>query len=238
MPAAVPPQFVLFSLLHWTMLSGIVAAACGWVAWARTHPSRARRRHAEEMVAYANLALWIVIRLYLLTPEQFRWSVWIPLGMCDIVTLLVSLKLLRPQSRWLSIALYFGGVGLCTNALITPDLKEGPLEFEFWAFWLRHAAILVVAIYDVAVLGFRPDWSDWRRACVAGLGYVALVTLVNVPFRFNFGFLGDSLPGNPSVLDFLGPWPQRLVFVIAIVAVLWALMVAPWRLLARPRRVA
>jgi len=190
MPAAVPPQFVLFSLLHWTMLSGIVAAACGWVAWARTHPSRARRRHAEEMVAYANLALWIVIRLYLLTPEQFRWSVWIPLGMCDIVTLLVSLKLLRPQSRWLSIALYFGGVGLCTNALITPDLKEGPLEFEFWAFWLRHAAILVVAIYDVAVLGFRPDWSDWRRACVAGLGYVAIAAMTVTSFDRTAAWLG------------------------------------------------
>ena len=238
MPAAVPPQFVLFSLLHWTMLSGIVAAACGWVAWARTHPSRARRHRAEEMVAYANLALWIVIRLYLLMPRQFKWSIWIPLGMCDIVTLLVSLKLLRPQSRWLSIALYFGGVGLCTNALITPDLKEGPLEFEFWAFWLRHAAIMVVAIYDLAVWNFRPNWNDWKRACVSGLGYVALVTAVNVAFKVNFGFLGDSLPGNPSVLDFLGPWPLRLLWVIAFVAVLWALMVAPWRLLARPRRVA
>jgi uncharacterized membrane protein YwaF len=85
------------------------------------------------------------------------------------------------------------------------------------------------------VLGFRPDWNDWRRACVAGLGYIALVTLVNVPFRSNFGFLGDSLPGNPSVLDFLGPWPLRLVWVIAIVAVLWALMVVPWRLLSRQR---
>ena len=238
MPQAAVPQFVVFSLLHWAMLAGIVVAAGGWVAWARTHPNRARRHRAEEMVAYANLALWIVIRLYLLTPGQFKWSIWIPLGMCDIVTLLVSLKLLRPQSRWLSIAIYFGGIGLCTNALITPDLKEGPLEFEFWAFWLRHAAILVVAIYDVAVLGFRPDWNDWRRACIAGLGYIALVTLINVPFRSNFGFLGDSLPGNPSVLDFLGPWPLRLVWVIAIVAVLWALMVVPWRLLSRPRVVA
>ena len=236
MPQPPPPPFVLFSLLHWTMLAGIVAVAAWWVAWARTHPEPLRRRRAEEMVALANLALWIVIRLYLLTPAQFKWSIWIPLGMCDIVTLLVSLKLLRPQSRWLSIAIYFGGVGLCTNALITPDLKEGPLEFEFWAFWLRHAAILVVAVYDVAVLGFRPGWSDWRRACLAGLGYVGLVTLVNVPFRVNFGFLGDSLPGNPSVLDFLGPWPLRLVWVVAIVAVLWALMVVPWRLVSTAPR--
>jgi len=227
------PEFVLFSPLHWVMLLGIFAAAWWWVAWAKNHPSPARRRHVAEMVAYANLALWIVIRLYLITPAQFKWSIWVPLGMCDIITLLVSIKLLNPGNRWLSIAIYFGGVGLCTNALLTPDLKEGPLQFEFWAFWLRHAAIMVVAIYDLAVQGFRPDWSDWKRACLSGLGYIALVTIVNVAFRVNFGFMGDSLPGNPSVLDFLGPWPLRLVWVVAFVAVLWALMVVPWRLFRR-----
>jgi hypothetical integral membrane protein (TIGR02206 family) len=181
------------------------------------------------MVAYANLALWIVIRLYLLTPAQFRWNVWVPLGMCDIMTLLVSVKLLNPHRRWLSIALYFGGVGLCTNALLTPDLKEGPLRFEFWAFWLRHAAIIIVAIYDLAVLRFRPNWNDWKRACMGGLAYMAIVTLINVPFKVNFGFLGDTLPGNPSALDFLGPWPMRLLWVVVIVGPLWALMVVPWR---------
>jgi len=222
------PGFVLFSLLHYTMLAAVFAASWWWAAWARRHPDALRRRHVEEMVAYANLALWIVIRLYLITPEQFQWNVFVPLGMCDIMTLLVTLKLLNPANRWLSIALYFGGIGLCTNALLTPDLKEGPLQFEFWAFWLRHAAIMVVAIYDLAVWNFRPNWNDWKRACVSGLGYVALVTAVNVAFKVNFGFLGDSLPGNPSVLDFLGPWPLRLLWVIAFVALLWALMVVPW----------
>jgi hypothetical integral membrane protein (TIGR02206 family) len=232
-PAA--PKFALFGPLHLTMLSAIFGAALLWVWWARTHPSPARRRHAEEMLAYANLVLWIVIRLYLVTPDQFSWSVWVPLGMCDIASLLASLKLLNPYNRWLSIGLYFGGIGLCTNALITPDLQEGPRQFEFWAFWLRHAAIMVVAIYDLAVLGFRPNWDDWRRACVLGLTYIALVSAVNIPFGFNYGFMGDSLPGNPSVLDFLGPWPLRLLWVVLIVGALWALMVAPWRVAGRRR---
>ncbi|MEO7761650.1 MAG: TIGR02206 family membrane protein [Casimicrobiaceae bacterium] len=232
------PKFAAFGPLHLTMMIGIFAGGWWWIAWARNHPSAERRRHAEEMVAYANLMLWIVIRMYLITPDQFRWSIWVPLGMCDIVTLLVSIKLLRPDNRWLSIALYFGGIGLCSNALLTPDLTEGPREFEFWAFWLRHAAIIIVAIYDLAILGFRPDWDDWRRACVAGLGYIALVTAINVPFKVNFGFLGDSLPGSASVLDFLGSWPLRLVWVVLIVAALWALMVAPWRISGRTPGVA
>lgn len=230
------PHFTLFGSLHWTMLAAIFAGAAIWVRWARAHPDVARRRHVEEMVAYANLVLWIVIRLYLVTPDQFRWSIWIPLGMCDLMSLLASIKLLNPDKRWLSIGLYFGGIGLCSNALLTPDLKEGPQQFEFWAFWLRHAAILIVAVYDLAVLRFRPNWDDWRGACSGGLAYIAVVTIINVAFHANFGFMGDSLPGSPSVLDFLGPWPLRLIWVIAIVGTLWALMAALWT--ARRRTVA
>src|SRR5690349_2291108 len=102
-----PPAFAPFGIVHAAMLGSMALAAWAWVAWAR-RAGNARRRHVEEMVAYANLALWIVIRLYLLTPDQFRWSVWIPLGMCDIMTLLVSVRLLVPDTRWFSIALYFG----------------------------------------------------------------------------------------------------------------------------------
>ena len=235
MPTPPPPEFSPFGLLHLAMLLGIFAASAWWVLWARDQPDAGRRRHVEQMAAYANLALWIVIRLYLITPAQFKWNVWVPLGMCDIMTLLVSFKLLNPHSRWLSIALYFGGIGLCTNALLTPDLKEGPRQFEFWAFWLRHAAIIVVAIYDLAVLRFRPDWNDWKLACIGGLAYMGVVTLVNVPLEVNFGFLGRSLPGSPSALDFLGPWPLRLLWVIGIVGILWALMVLPWRVFNRQR---
>ncbi len=231
------PMFTPFGLVHAAWLIGIFGAAWLWVAWAK-RVADPRRRHVEQMIAYANLMLWILIRLYLITPEQFRWNVFVPLGMCDIMTLVVSLKLFNPHSRWPSIALYFGGIGLCTNALLTPDLREGWLQFEFWAFWIRHAAIMIVAIYDLAVYGFRPDWNDWRRACIAGLVYMAVVTLINVSFTVNFGFLGDSLPGNPSALDFLGPWPLRLVWVVVIVGALWAAMVAPWRVRLRKTAVA
>jgi uncharacterized membrane protein YwaF len=37
------------------------------------------------------------------------------------------------------------------------------------------------------------------------------------------------------VLDFLGPWPLRLVWVVLLVGALWALMVAPWRIAQRRR---
>jgi hypothetical protein len=74
------PTFAPFGLVHAAWLIAIFGAAWLWVRWARREPDALRRRHVEQMVAYANLMLWIVIRLYLLTPissggrSGFRWG--------------------------------------------------------------------------------------------------------------------------------------------------------------------
>ena len=69
-----------------------------------------------------------------------------------------------------------------------------------------------------------------------GFFYIALVSAINVPLGLNFGFMGDSLPGHPSVLDFLGAWPLRLVWVVLIVGALWAAMTLPFVLARNSRR--
>lgn len=209
----------------------------GGVAWAWPHYVRrvgeAPRCGVERAVGYANLALWCAVRVYLFTRDSVDWAHAWPLGMCDITSFVASLALLQPRNRVWQVILYFGGIGLSTNALLTPDLREGPSQIEFWSFWLRHAMILIVAIYALAALRYRPDWNDYRAAVLLALCYAALVTLVNLPFGFNYGFLGPSLPDQPSVLDFLGPWPHRVIWMTLIIAVFWAFMVLPWRLAAR-----
>ena len=74
-----------------------------------------------------------------------------------------------------------------------------------------------------------------------GFLYIAAVSAINIPLGLNFGFMGDSLPGHPSVLDFLGVWPLRLVWVVLIVGALWAVMTLPFVLAKNardPRRLA
>ena len=56
-----------------------------------------------------------------------------------------------------------------------------------------------------------------------------------MPLGLNFGFMGNSLPGHPSVLDFLGVWPLRLMWVVLIVGTLWALMTVPFVVARRAR---
>jgi lipopolysaccharide transport system permease protein len=42
---------------------------------------------------------------------------------------------------------------------------------------------------------------------------------INVTFGLNYGYLGRSDPGQPTILDLLGPWPLRVVYLLAALTV-------------------
>ncbi len=48
-----------------------------------------------------------------------------------------------------------------------------------WAFWTAHTIIAAGAVYDIAVLGFRPCWSDLGRALIVSAAYLAPIVLLN-----------------------------------------------------------
>ncbi len=127
---------------------------------------------------------------------------------------------------------YFCGLGLCTQALITPSLVEGPAQFPFWFFWSTHGMIVGVACYDLAARGYRPGWRDFGVACVAAAFYVLFVLPIDLVTGWNYGFVGPSRPDVPSIVDLLGPWPRRLIAIVAIAAAVMFALLVPW-LLAR-----
>lgn len=51
----------------------------------------------------------------------------------------------------------------------------------------------------------------------------------------NYSFVGDSTTGAPSIVDLLGPWPQRITVIVVLVAGVMAALMLPWHL-ARQRR--
>ena len=88
--------------------------------------------------------------------------------------------------------------------------------------------IVGVAIYVVAVRGFRPTFPDLRVAIGAGLAYVALVFPVDLLLEVNYGYLGQALPNQPTILDWLGPWPWRVVAMMALGVGVMVLLYLPW----------
>lgn len=154
----------------------------------------------------------------------------LPLHLCDLNGLVAPLALLT-QNRWLRATLYFWTVTLTLQAFIQPSLTFGPAHAVFWWFWAAHTLIVGYAVYDLAVLDFRPDWRDLGRAYAVSAIYLAAVVPVNLLLQSNYGFIGNPLPEVPipPFVAALGPWPQRAFAVVALAALGFALAALPWQ---------
>jgi hypothetical integral membrane protein (TIGR02206 family) len=224
-------KFELFSLAHALALAGIAA-----LAWLFTAVGRraAAPTALERTLAWTNLAMWVAAHGWWLMPPQLDPATTLPLQLCHITAVIASLVLLT-RHHALRVLLYFWSFALSTQALLTPALADPPASIWFWAFWAQHGFVIAVAVHDVAVYKFRPSWRDYGLACRVNILYGLAMLPVNLALGANYGFVGNSRPETQSVIDLIGPWPERLVVIVLLVAAVMALLMLPWEI-ARRRR--
>lgn len=224
-----------FNLLHGaTVLAMFTAIAI--LAWA----GRRRPEGVRLGLGWFALACWIANQAYYAVRGggQVDWSKALPLQVCDGVALAAPLALLT-RNRWLMAVAWFSGLGLSSQAFITPVVKTGPDSLEYWVFWLMHGCIYAAAAVQVAALHYRPNFGDYARAWIGSLGYVMCIVPLDMLTGWNYGYMGNALPDTPTVLDHLGPWPWRILVLCAVTSVLYLLLWLPFeaarRLCAREK---
>lgn len=219
-------------LLHLSMLLFvIVLVASISVAGVRI----ARTGHLQRFskgFGIALLGLWTTYNIYYFLPENFSPDTSLPLHVCDFMAIVASISLIKPGKRT-SALLYFCALVLTSQAIITPTGNQDPTTFRFWLFWLLHAGIISASIYDLVVRKYRPVFNDFLFVTGCDLLYVALILPLDIIFRWNYGFIGNLKPDTPTLIDSLGPWPQRLIWMIALVVTVQFIMYIPWKLYRR-----
>ena len=226
--------FVPYSGLHLGSVVVCFALIAGLVLFGRRLNKTAERRLRQVMAVFA-FAMWAAYNI------AWNWNGidlrdGLPLHICDLGGLLAPTALLT-LNRWLRATLYFWAFAFATQALIQPTLTDGPAHVVFWAFWAAHLAILACAVYDLAVLSFRPDWTDFARAAIVAVAWGAVALCVDLMLGANYGYIGNPPAGTrmPPLVEAFGPWPQRLLVIAALAAAAFLLLLVPWLALARRR---
>lgn len=222
-------RFVPYSGLHLVTVCVCVLAVAALTGAGRALPD-IRKMALKRTLGIFGIAYWVLSYVIRWTRHGLDLPSGLPLHICELNGLIAPLALLT-LNRWLRAAAYFWTFALTTQAFIQPTLTIGPAGAFFWWFWAQHTIILACAAYDLAVVGFRPNWQDLWRVYVMSSLYLAIVIPVNLEFSTNFGFLGNPPQARiPPFIDALGSWPLRAFIVVVLAAVGFAILVLPWRL--------
>jgi len=223
--------FVPYGALHALAVAVCVPLIAAPASLGRALPPD-REALLRRMLAALAVGYWLAYNIW------WNWNgidlrARLPLQLCDVNGLMAPLALVTGW-RWARASLYFWTAALTLQAFIQPALTAGPSSLVFWAFWTAHTIIAACAVYDIAVRGFRPGWSDLGRALIVSGFYLALVVPVNAWLGSDYGFVGDPAPDLevPPFVLMLGPWPQRAVILVALAALGFVVVLLPWRIFA------
>lgn len=219
--------------MHSLIIAVWLVLTVGAILVARRARARDRRDGGRRTAALcARLGVlagfaWVVATGYWFLPGVFNFDNSLPIHVCDLVMLVLPFALLL-RSRLALALVWFVGVGLSSQGLITPVTREGPGSGAFWSFWISHGGVVGGGLFAVFGLGYRPKWRDYGTAALVLAWYAWLMLLLNISTGWNYGYVGPAPPDQPTVIDALGPWPLRLVLLSALAAFAMLLLMLPF----------
>ena len=177
--------------------------------------ARALRRRSEDRVIRMSLAAGLVANeLSGWVAALARGQFTLPLHLCDLAVFLMAWAMLA-RHRLVGELAFCWGLGGSLQAILTPDLHHGFPSYPWLQFFLGHVGLVLSAVYLASSGRVRlRSASVWRVWAITNV-YVVVIGLVNWRLGTNFGYLAAK-PSQPSVLDYLGPWPYYLIGMEAI----------------------
>lgn len=220
-------EFENFSFLHGLCILACLVISVAAILLLKRKRGTDAADFFRQVTGWGCLAIWLVGTLYRSFILPFSWAGSLPLQFCHLANLVGAAAVLMHWRLFQSV-LYFWTFALCSWAFITPDLGAGPSRPGFWIFWLYHVFILLAVIDVLVAQRFRPNWSDFRNAVFFTLALAGLLAIINRIFSWNYGFVGPYDPSVPTVIDFLGPYPIRLLSMAIIGVLLFLCLMLPW----------
>ena len=218
-----PHAFALWAPEHLWVIGLTVLATTGLIL------TRQRMRGWQDLFWRRSAAAALLVN------EVGSW-IWaaahgigrIPLQLCDLAVILTVIALWTLGPRVSELA-YFWGVTGSLQAILTPDLRWGFPDYWWIKFFLTHCGVVLGVVYLAVTGRVRPTvGSVWRVWMLTNV-YAALAGLINWGCRTNYGYLAHK-PMQPSLLDYLGPWPLYIAVVDVAALGMFALAYVPFRL--------
>ncbi|MFH1574463.1 MAG: TIGR02206 family membrane protein [Acidobacteriota bacterium] len=219
-------EFTLFGKDHISAILVLALLAAG-IVWAGKRAGRRARDWLGRALAFALIAYAAAMYLRLAFRGELAWAYSLPLELCHWV-LIACLVSVLTGNRLASEIAYFWGLGGTLQAVLTPDLLDGFPSWYFIQFFWAHGVVILTVAYLIAARDFRPRPRSVVRMMLAANFYLLVAGSLDMIFGWNYGYLRRP-PSQPSLLDYLGPWPWYILSLELIALATFLLLTLPFR---------
>lgn len=218
--------FQLFSLSH-LMVLGILL---GLIVLIYSFRTKIRQHPIKQYIRYGLAGLLVLTEIsfqyWHIATGTWSAAYMLPLQLCS-VSLVLSVFMLLRKSYGIYEITFFWGLGGAAQAMITPELFYPYPHFRFFHFFIAHICIILACLYMTWIEQAQPTHKSlWKSMGFLNLLLpVALVT--NWLTGGNYLFVSQK-PSNPSLFDYLGPYPWYIVSLELVALFLFYLLYAPF----------
>ncbi len=218
--------FTAWGASHWTVLVLFAIAAVVSVRLGRGVRGGPREIVVRRVGAAAVVAVALSYQIYSMLPANWSVGFSLPFQLCDLAWMAAALALWTGR-QWAFALLYYWGLTLTSQGLLTPQLEHDFPHPQFLMFWSIHCLVVLAAVFMTWGLGRRPGWTDFRLAITATVVWGFAMLGFNALAGSNYLYVNRK-PDAQSILDLLPPWPWYLLVELAIILLVWALMTWCW----------
>ena len=156
-------------------------------------------------------------------------SAWdfLPLHLCDFAIFVAAFALVTRRRGAVEL-LWFWSLTGTLLAVLTPAVSGSFPDWRWLLYFAMHGGVIAAAVVLVVGCGIRPRPGAAWRAFGWTVAYAAVVAAVDLVTGANFLWL-RAKPSQPTLLDWLGPWPVYLVAAGAIGLAGFHLLALPFR---------
>lgn len=169
----------------------------------------------------------IAYSIYRINSGMWELRYDLPMQLCSWVSLTVVITALTRNQFAFEISYYWILAGSIQGTL-TPNLQFDYPHPYFFIYFVGHVSLIVALFYFLFVWNLKPEPGSVKRVFLFTQVYFLAAMTANLLLEANYGYLLEK-PENPSLLDFLGPWPHYILAMQILAFSLFVLFYLPFR---------
>src|SRR5213078_1999683 len=195
------PEFQPYGLPHLTVIFITIVLPFALAALVRRTKSQRIERVIIAVLSAVLILNYVAYLIFIRSRGVVDWRQMLPMQMCDLGMVVVSVAMWTGNQRWFEVA-YFWGIGGTLQAVLTPNLPYGFPDWRFISFFTSHSGIIVGVVLLMLTRDYRPYPMSIVRVFLWSEFYFMITFVTDKLTDFNYGFLLHK-PEAFSILSFL-----------------------------------